>query len=121
MKINPDLKSRIDHCYALAKNGATELALVGLKLSIKEFCAEPHKQSFGNPELVLQSIERTSHRIGVEIAFQHAEHFYQEGGKSAARGWLRYEKIHASPLKLDITNRISEMKDKYRDRTPLLF
>lgn len=119
--MNPDLKSRVDHCYVLAENGATELAQVGLQLSIKEFCAEHYKQSFGNPELVLQSIERTSHRIGVDVAFQYAEHFYQEGDKSAAREWLRYTKMHAKPLKLDITKRISEMKGKYGDRMPLLF
>ena len=119
--MNTDLKSRIDHCYVLAENGATELAKTGLQLSVEEFCAEPHKSSFGNPESILQSLERTSHRIGVDVALQYAEHFYQEEDKSSARGWLRYAKMHAKPIKLDITSRISEMKGKYRDRMPLLF
>ena len=116
-----DLKSRIDHCYALAENGATELAQVGLQLSVEKFCAEPHKSPLGNPGSVLQSIERTSYRVGVDVALQYAERFYQEGDKSAARGWLRYAKMHAKQLKLDITPSISKMKDNYRDLMPLLF
>ena len=102
IKMNTDFKSRINHCYALAENGATELAQAGLQLSVEEFCAEPHKSSFGYPESVLQSIERASHRVGVDVALQHAEHFYQKGDKSAAHGWLRYAKMHAKPKYLNI-------------------
>lgn len=119
--MTPDLKSKIDHCYALAENNATELAQAGLQISVEKFCNKLDKSSFGNPTSILQSIERASHRVGVDIAFQYAKHFYQEGDKSAARGWLRYAKMHAKKLELDVSGRISEMKGKYKDRMPLLF
>lgn len=76
--MNSDLKSRVDHCCALAENGAIELAQAGLQLSVEEFYDEPYKSSFGNPESILQSIERTSHRAGVDTAFQYAEYSYQK-------------------------------------------
>ena len=116
-----DLKSRIDHCYTLAENGATELAQAGLKIYVEEFCDTKYKLSLGDPNSILQSIEKTSFRIGVDVGFEYAEHFYQKGDKKAARGWLYHAKIHAKPLKLDIGNRISEIKEKYKDRMPIFF
>lgn len=119
--MSTDLKSRIEHCYTLAENGAMELAQAGLQIYVEKFCDTPYKSSLGNPESILQSIEKASHRVGVDIAFQYAEHFYQEGDKSVARGWLYHAKIHAKPIKLDIGRRISEMKSKYKDRIPIFF
>jgi len=119
--MNTDLKSKIDHCYTLAKNGATELAQASLSFYPKQFWAEPFKSSLGNPESVFKSIERTSHRIGIDVSLQYATHFYQEGDKSSAHGWLRYARMHARQLKLNITDNISEIKDKYKDNTPILF
>lgn len=119
--MSTDLKSRIDHCYVLAENGATELAKTGLQIYIKKFCDVPYKSFLGNPESILQSIEKASHRVGVDVAFQYAEHFYQKEDKSSARKWLSYAKMHAKPLKLNITNKISEMKCKYKDRVPHFF
>lgn len=123
--MNPSLKTKIDHCYILAENGATDFAYAGLKSIVTIFNNElldhPLKPDYKNLEEVLQNIERTSHRIGIDVAFEYAEHFYQEGDKSAAREWLRYAKMHAKSLKMDITDRISAIKSNYKDRIPLLF
>ena len=116
-----DLKSRIEHCYRLAENGATELAQAGLQIYVEEFCDSPYKSSLGNPESIFESIEKASHRVGVNVGLQYAEHFYKEGDKNAARGWLYHAKIHAKPLKLDIKENISEIKSKYKDRIPIFF
>jgi len=119
--MNPNLKSRIDNCYKLAEKGFTNLARAGLKVFSEEFNSKLGKGIFDNPEPIMQSIEKTSHRVGVDIAFQYAEHFYIEGNRGAARGWLRYARMHAKPINMDISGRISEMKGKYRDRMPLFF
>lgn len=113
------LKSRIDHCYALAENGSIELAQEGLQLAVEEFRIGAYRTFLEDPASVLQSIERTSARIGVDVAFQYAEDFYKEGDKGAARGWLGYSKMHAKKIGLDISDRVSEMKKKYSDRMPL--
>ncbi len=115
-----DIKSKIEHCYALAEHGTIELAQSGLRSIVEDFCTETDN-SFGRSESTLQDIQKTSHRIGVEVALQFAEHFYENGDRGAARDWLRYAKMHAKQLKLDIAENISEMKRKYGDRIPILF
>ncbi len=119
--MNKDLKSRIDHCYTLSENGATKLAQAGLQVYVKVFCDEPHKTNLGNVEAIISSMERASHRIGVDVALQYAEHFYQERDNKAARGWLHYGRWHAKKIGLNIGEKISEMKRKYQDRIPLIF
>lgn len=119
-KRTEDLISKIDHCYAVANHGTTELAQKGLLKYTEQFCAENYKSKFNNPESILQSIQRTSHRIGVDVALESAEQFYEKGDRRAAREWLYYAKRHARPIKLDISESISDIKDKYKDRMPLL-
>ena len=124
LKMANDLKSRIDHCYALAENGSTELAKAGLQSYVKKFCDELHKNgqnSFLDADSVIKSIERTSHRIGIDVALQYAEDFYEKRENSKARGWLDYGKWHAKQIGLNIGEQISEIKRKYSDRMPLIF
>ena len=119
--MNSNLKLKIGHCYRLAENGSTEFAQDGLKVCVQEFCDEPLlKSKFGNPEAVLKSIERASYRIGVDVALEYAKYFYQKGDKKAARGWLRKAKWDAKQVGLDISDNISVMKCKYKDRMPVL-
>jgi len=120
--MDSNLKSKIDHCYRLADNGATEFAQAGFKVCIQEFCDGPLlKSKFKNPEAVLKSIERASYRIGVDVALKYAEHFYQKGDKKAARGWLSKAKWDAKQVGLDVSDNISGMKSKYKDRMPIPF
>jgi hypothetical protein len=115
-----NLQSRLDHCYELAENGDTKSAEVILLEVVEKFCSKPLIPS-KDAETVLKSIEKASHRIGVDVAFGYAEYFYQNGDPKAARGWLLYANDHAKYLGMNIGHRISEMKGRYKDRMPLFF
>lgn len=113
------MQSRADHCYALAENGATELANTALKLAVGKLY-EFTEATLGRAQ-ALESMERAARRIGVDVALGYAGHFYHEKGYRAAREWLRYARFNAKCLNLDISGRISAMKGKYKDRMPLFW
>lgn len=117
--MDQNLQSRVDHCYTLAENGYVVVANALLPHLVEQFLES--MESLSDVESFSKSIERTSHRMGIENAFEYAEFFYQKGDKGAARGWLRYAKWHAGKLKLNIGYRVSGMKRRYKDRIPLLF
>ena len=125
-----DLKSRLNYCRGLAEEGHTKLAYLDFENCVKEFTEgveknredilksnDPLKTSeeLKKYESILEVMERTGHRIGVNIAVEHAKFFYQKGDKNAARQWLYHAQMHTQKLTSDISDIIFEMKDKYKD------
>ena len=125
METKPNLKSRIDHCYALAENGATGMARAALQCYAREFYTHifryNERSPSGDQKSVLESLERSSCRVEVNVALQFAEHFYQEGNRSAARQWLYHAKMQARKINCDIGEKVVEIRKGYGDRMPLLF
>lgn len=113
-----DLQSRIADCRVLAEKGNTEQAQAELTHVVEDFCAGP-KPKVEESKLILKSIESTAHRIGVNVALNSAEQFYQKGDIGAAREWLRYARTHAGALDMDIGDQVSTLKQTYNDRIPL--
>lgn len=113
-----ELSHKLCHAYRLAENGASELASRQLRFAVEDLCNLPLGDK---SESLCCRIEHTGHRTGIEVAFQYAEHFYKQGDKRAARGWLHKAKYDAKQISLDITKRISRLKKTYRDRRPIIW